>query len=477
MSEEELRKHNAGAIPDGIPNTDPLDAIESARGLFKDPSYVKRRDEDIELTDRGNSRYGDRGGKIRLFKLGKKTVVDTVIDASLNDKERDERDFSVQTSIQESPITQHYDASYSKHRKDDGGYYNVWDTVAPSTTPHEDAETTVVKYDGKEEVFRHTYKNPEIAKKVASIASKRIIGQVERQLNKEVDISEIIERINQDLPDIANVNVPLEPKNDVVDYLGKSYTERAEYFRDNPDDYLQHAPKWHQHGIVTHSREFARAIKSTIPEYIKSWGLENKAENILSQQIDGVEKRQLLEVAGLLHDVGKFSSRTEEIEDGSIKGYSFTDHEEHSAEIIRNEDNVSGRLKDLGFSPTQIEYIAKCAELHFELGKVRRASKENGGFTMAFVDTPAFREAAREIIDKNPDFALEIGLLFIADGLSKSEVIALGNTDEEIEAETPILEQELAEKGLNPKLINQAKQMPVNFKVAKAYLTQWAETQ
>lgn len=326
-------------------------------------------------------------------------------------------------------------------------------------------------------------------REVLSFTERRVKSEKERIENAE-RMAQIIEQIKQDLPNIAHDSVPLDPQNDVIDLYGKSYTERAEYFRDNPDDYLQHSPKWHQHGILTHSYEFARAIKDTIPQYLEDWsrkylesggyqwtGLENEAKGVLSQQIDGVEKRQLLEVAGLLHDVGKFSSRTEEIEKDSIKSYSFTDHEEHSGKIIRTEDNVSRKLKDFGLTDAQIEYVARCAELHFELGKVRRTSKENGGYTMAFVDTPAFHDAAQEIIDKNPDFALEIGLLFIADGLSKSEVQAHGSTDEEIETETVELEKELAEKGLNPNLISQAKQMPVNFKIAKTYLNQWAETQ
>lgn len=272
----------------------------------------------------------------------------------------------------------------------------------------------------------------------------------------ERDISESIDQLRGSLPTIAEL---------VID------GEKNPSLKANPDDYLEHSPKWHQHGIVTHSLEFAKAMKTTIPDYINEWGLEEPVNEVLSEQIDGVEKRQLLEVASLLHDVGKFTARKEGHDHDEVS-YSFTDHEEHSGQIIRTQ--LHDTLKELKLTDRQIEYVARCAELHFELGKVRRSSKENGGFTMAFVDTPAFQEAAQEIIDNNSNFALEIGLMFIADGLSKSEVKADGLDDEEIASQHSKLESELADKGLNPKLINQALQMPVNFKVARTYLNQWA---
>lgn len=247
----------------------------------------------------------------------------------------------------------------------------------------------------------------------------------------------------------------------------------AEFAR-NPDDPSHHAEKWHQHGIVTHSREFARAIQETIPEHLKAWGVSETADKVLSETIDGTERRQLLAIASLLHDVGKFTAR--KFEEGSQDAWHFDGHAEQSGKIVRSE------LKDylgenLNLTDAQIEYIARCTELHFELGEVRKATKTSGeGYTMKFVDTPDFKEAAQEIIEKYPDYALEIGLMFIADGLSKSELSATGETDDEIESQRVELADEISKRGLNPNLINQALQMPVNMKVAKAYLRQWAET-
>ena len=178
------------------PNTDPIDAVNRARELFE-TRLRKQRDGDIELTDRGDrfhyydyagrNHYIDAGGEVRLFKPGTKTVVDTILSATPKDRiklDSTTRSFDVTTNISgESGIMQRYDTRYREgntvHYSD--AYYNVWDTVPPSYTvvPYERASTTVVKCEGKREVFRQTYKNPEIAKKIASIASKRIISRVE----------------------------------------------------------------------------------------------------------------------------------------------------------------------------------------------------------------------------------------------------------------------------------------------------------
>ena len=206
--------------------------------------------------------------------------------------------------------------------------------------------------------------------------------------------------------------------------------------------------------------------------------MAQSVDTALSEEVDGVPKRQLLQAVSLLHDVGKFTARkiTRDPTTGAVST-SFEDHEVHSGEIVRGE--LSPVLTDWGLSPHQIDYIATCTELHFELGKVRRVSKAVGGYTMAFIDTPEFRATAQEIIDTHPDYALEIGLQFIADSLSKTEVVprsGVGSTDQEIEQERPWVSAELERKHLDPRLVNQAMQQPINLKVTKAYLTQWADT-
>ncbi|MFY9228552.1 MAG: HD domain-containing protein [Candidatus Microsaccharimonas sp.] len=300
----------------------------------------------------------------------------------------------------------------------------------------------------------------------------RTTKELERTMRKIGDVSMTqAERLDSGLQELSK-SLPSFGSYLIRESHDTSIPVDADFAR-NPDDPSHHAEKWHQHGIVTHSREFARAIQETIPEHLKDWGVSEVVEKALSETIDGMERRELLTIASLLHDIGKFTAR--KFENGSHDKWHFDGHAEQSGQIVRSElREYLG--ENLNLTDAQIEYIARCTELHFELGEVRKAAKTSGeGYTMKFVDTPDFKEAAQEIIEKYPDYALEIGLMFIADGLSKSEISATGEADDEIENQRAELAAEIAKRGLNPDLINQALQMPVNMKVARAYLTQWSE--
>lgn len=286
---------------------------------------------------------------------------------------------------------------------------------------------------------------------------------------KRPAIPEVIQNLHDRLPDIAAGLI--ERSQDMSDPANQAFAQE-------PDNPAEHSPTWHQLGVVSHSYEFGRAMRDSIPAYVQEWKLTQPVEAALSEEIDGIAKRELLQVVSLLHDVGKFTARkiTRDPATGAVST-SFEDHEVHSGEIVRGE--LSHMLAGQGMSQRQIDYIATCTELHFELGKVRRTSKAVGGYTMAFVDTPEFKAAAQEIIDAHPDYALEIGLQFIADSLSKTEVVprsSVKSTDQEIEQERPWVEAELANKHLDPRLVNQAMQQPINLKVTKTYLEQWAAT-
>lgn len=299
-------------------------------------------------------------------------------------------------------------------------------------------------------------------------ADKRLAGvalqEQERpeSSDREKTLKEVLSELTEQLPDIARHLITTNHDTTIP---------ANQAFAEHPDDPKHHSTRWHQHGIISHSQEFARAIVETIPGYLEQWGIAKHAEDVLSEPIDGVEKRELLEVASLLHDIGKFTAR--KFEDDHHDVWHFDDHAQHSHDIVRSD--LSDILKRFDFTEKQIDYVADCAKLHFELGEVRKVARSSGvGYTMKFADTPEFKAAAQEIIDQHPDYALEIGLMFIADGLSKSEVFATGTTDDEIENERATLTFELAKRGLSPQLIEQALQMPVNLKVAQVYLDQWA---
>lgn len=65
---------------------------------------------------------------------------------------------------------------------------------------------------------------------------------------------------------------------------------------------------------------------------------------------------------------------------------------------------------------------------------------------------------------------MEIGLLFLNDSLAKTEIFPKASTDAEIENQTERLKKIIKKLGLNTKIVNVAKQVPVNMAVAKAYI-------
>lgn len=152
-------------------------------------------------------------------------------------------------------------------------------------------------------------------------------------------------------------------------------------------------------------------------------------------------------------------------------------HEAASGRIIRSQE-FSGMLKqNYGLTDAQIEYIARCAELHYELGIVRdEAKKSDFGYTLAFAKSDVFRDQAKQLMAQHPGFQLEVGMLFVGDSLAKTDIRIGGNTDEQIELQDASIQDALKKRGLNPKLIKAVKQLPVNIAVAEAYFKVWAET-
>jgi hypothetical protein len=281
-----------------------------------------------------------------------------------------------------------------------------------------------------------------------------------------VSIEHILAVLRDTLPDIAKDLITTS--HDLSDPLNQSFVE-------SPDSPAEHSPRWHQYGILTHSEKFRVFMEADTPVLLEQWGLLDKAEATLSRKIDGISKADLLQVLALLHDLGKFTARTFEYKEGKLLAR-FVNHEAHSGAIIRSEE-FKDTLHELGLSETQIDYIALCAEHHFDLGKARQIAIDNGGYSLTFARSEAFKSVAKDIIETSPDIALEIGLMFMADSLSKTEVASSADTDEGIELDREKLEQEIKAKNLDPQLINQALQQPVNIEIGRQYLQLWAAEQ
>ncbi len=248
--------------------------------------------------------------------------------------------------------------------------------------------------------------------------------------------------------------------------------ERPEnaHFKENPDDPVEHDAVWHQFGIITHTRKFAEFYRTEAQEYFQKWGLSETVASKLSGQIDGKTKEELLRTSIPLHDLGKFARGFKD-KDGKLEP-DYKGHEAKSESIIRENPEIRGLLQQTyGLTDGQVDYIARCAGLHYELGKMRDAAKKSElGFTIAFAQSEGCRQACQEIASGFPEFQTEIGILFLCDNLAKTDVRIDAETDEEIESQSPQIEQALQSRGLNPKLIGGVKQRPVNIAIAKEYL-------
>ena len=216
-------------------------------------------------------------------------------------------------------------------------------------------------------------------------------------------IADTIDTIDDRLEEIA--------RSVIQQHLDTSDPENQD-FLETPDDPVQHQTRWHQWGILTHTRKFLQLFESDVPRYLKEWGLEGCVDQVLSRRIDGSLRRDLLKIAILLHDIGKFAVRFR----GRYR-FHFTGHETSSGHIIRHEL----QLEEYGLTPAQIAYIARTAEDHFVLALARREARERSGYDRAFVQSAEFVQVCRDIQARHPDDYVEVGVLFLGDSLAKAD--------------------------------------------------------
>ncbi len=269
---------------------------------------------------------------------------------------------------------------------------------------------------------------------------------------------EIENRLLRQLPQIAHTLILDSPRN--------------KNFQSNPDDPKEHEPKWHQFGIITHTAKLSEHYHQTVPKYLQEWGLNEMVVEKLSEEIDGKTKAELLGISMPLHDLGKFASPCrEKSKSESVRNH--LGHEEKSAEIINKNSNVRKILIESGLTESQIDYIARCAQTHYELGKMRALADSLGfGFNMAFVKSSECRTACQKIAEKFPELKIEIGIYFLADSLAKTDLVISADSDDEIKAQSDRIKQKIKDLGLNPNLISAVLQSPVNINAAKTYLKQ-----
>lgn len=243
-------------------------------------------------------------------------------------------------------------------------------------------------------------------------------------------------------------------------------------FHDNPDSIDLHEPNWHQWGVITHTKKVTEAYTgSEVRNYLEQWGIKNEINKLMREEVDGIPKTELIKLGLALHDVGKFVGGTVVDPQTGKEKITYQNHEAASGEII-NKGQVKTILEEeFGFTPMQIVYISKCAELHFKLGDLRdEAKKSPAKYSIKYLGTPEFKSQVEAYQKAYPEYAVEIGLMFLCDSLGKTELRIDADSDEKIEEQRANVEAELRQKQLNSKLVNCILQLPINIKVAQLYL-------
>jgi len=252
----------------------------------------------------------------------------------------------------------------------------------------------------------------------------------------------------------------------ISENLDMTVEENRDFFN-NPDGMEHHNPWWHQWGIITHTEMVHRSFIEEVPLYLEKWGILEKIKEHLNKDLDKTPRRNLFVFSIYFHDAGKFKTRKLYINSEGIMYCGFKSHEKASGEIIRDK-YLSNKLKeDFLLTGNQIEYIAKCAELHYELGILRDKSKKTVmGYTKEFIESSLFSNSAEEIIKKNSDFKWEIGLFYLADTLGKTDLRLCDENDRE---EINNVKKKIKRRDLPEDLIKGVIQLPTGIEVVKKY--------
>jgi len=239
-------------------------------------------------------------------------------------------------------------------------------------------------------------------------------------------------------------------------------------FRRNPDSIQENNPLWHQYGIITHSLHVLKAYHQELPSILRAESLQESIRQHFRGTIEGTEKAKLFEIAVVLHDLGKFMRTIDWQEGKAISNHN--NHEAKSEEIIRTNGTVQQALKEQSLTKAQIDYISRCAGLHYKLADLREYAKGRSGFNFAFLESPECCKGFQDIFARFPDYAIEIGVFFIVDTLGKCELRTNASNEEELAQEKPRIVAETKSKGLPAELATATIQFPVNIKAGLNFL-------
>lgn len=245
--------------------------------------------------------------------------------------------------------------------------------------------------------------------------------------------NEISAKLNEQLPEII--------KKIAKDVGVKEYV-------DNPDFFDERMKKWHQYGLLTHTRKVMEVFLEELDEILRQWNMYTQVEKRLSERIGWINKKTLFEISILFHDLGKVVCLHDTAKNRQ--------HEAASAKLLDNHF-LQGKLMATGLEEEHLNYIRRCVEMHDAVGKrVRDILKDRGKLTPSYLREDMTKELCVNLIREHSDVKLEMGIFFICD--------SLGKFGRSIQAET------LVDYGLSKDLKFGIMQQPINFILGQIYL-------
>ncbi len=219
-----------------------------------------------------------------------------------------------------------------------------------------------------------------------------------------------------------------------------------EYY-ENPDFSDERLKKWHQYGLLTHTRKTRIAFSERLENILKSNGLYEEVNKKLQEKVEGVDKKTLLEISIVLHDLGKVICLHDKSENRK--------HEFISA-VLLDAGFLKNKLRGMGLENRHISYIRRCVETHGVIGKeIRGELKAKEQLKLEYLDCDEVKKKCMELAKKYEDVSIEAGLFFICDSLGKFDISNVEN---------------FKNKELDEELKYGIMQQPINLKLGQIYL-------
>lgn len=235
-------------------------------------------------------------------------------------------------------------------------------------------------------------------------------------------------------------------------------------FLENPDFLEKRNKKWHQFGILEHTKRVRNFFNHDLEQFLKKWGLDSEISSHFSERIDKIERRILFDISIVLHDLGKIPAYEEDKDKGTLNTRS-RNHEIYSEHLIR-ENFLDNKLTELGLSESHKKYIACCVGTHGVLGKeIRDSLKGLNAYLVSNLNSSDVLQKFDEISKKYHPFETELGIFYLCDSKAKIDIEI--NSDE---ADFLCIERVLRERGLPLELKEGIKQIPINLKLSELYL-------